>query len=185
MNILDFLCRHREFDQKLAQSRERLYRLAYSWCHQAALADDLVQDTCAKALKQRGKLRDEKVFDSWLFRILANTWYDHLRLKKDFVEFEDVYLEDGLTPEIANSRFETITEVRAAIALLPIGQRQVLSLVELEQFSYVEVAEVLQIPIGTVMSRLCRARRQLKQILLGAENEQATNVTPIRSLENV
>jgi len=180
MKIIDYLCRGHEFDKKLAASRERLYRVAYSWCHQPDVADDLVQETCAKALKRRSQLRDAAKFDGWLLRILANTWYDLLRLRKEQVEYDDVYMADEMSPEYIHSRYEAIVDMRKAIALLPIGQRQVLSLVELEQCSYSDVAEILEIPVGTVMSRLNRARKQLREILLQGQSSNTGNVTPLR-----
>lgn len=183
MSIIDYLCRGRDFDKKLSTSRERLYRLAYSWCHQPDVADDLVQDTCSKALNRRQSLRDDSAFDTWIFRILANTWYDYLKLQKEVVEYDDVYKPDDMTPEFIHSRYETIVDVRNAVGQLPLGQRQVLSLIELEQFSYSEVAEILDIPVGTVMSRLCRARKQLKELLLKTEHQSSATVTSLRSLK--
>lgn len=180
MSIIDYLCRGRDFDRKLSESRERLYRLAYSWCHKPDLADDLVQETCSKALNRRQSLREDSAFDTWIFRILANTWYDHLKLQKEVVEYDDVYVPDDTTPEYIHSRYQTIVDVRQAVSQLPLGQRQVLSLIELEQFSYSEVAEILDIPVGTVMSRLSRARKQLKELLLATEKFSA-KVTALRS----
>ena len=69
------------------------------------------------------------------------------------------------TPDTAHDRLETVNRVRAAVARLPVGQRQVVTLVDLEEFSYAEVAATLGIPIGTVMSRLCRARLALRDQL--------------------
>jgi RNA polymerase sigma-70 factor (ECF subfamily) len=66
-----------------------------------------------------------------------------------------------------------VARVRAAVARLPVGQRQVLTLVDLEEFSYAEVGEILGIPIGTVMSRLCRGRRALRDDLLRVESASA------------
>jgi RNA polymerase sigma-70 factor (ECF subfamily) len=70
------------------------------------------------------------------------------------------------TPEHINSRNQVVDKVRAAVALLPIGQRQVLTLVDLEEFSYNQVADILSIPVGTVMSRLCRGRQTLQHSLI-------------------
>lgn len=166
MNLFDALCKNREFEQALAKNRERLYRIAFAWSHSPDIADDLVQDACAKALRQRKQLRDMDSLGPWLFRILKNTWHDYLRCKKETLEYDETDHADEHTPESVNSRYETIQRVRQAMQCLPIGQREVLTLVDLERCSYAEVAEILEIPAGTVMSRLCRARRQLKEILL-------------------
>ena len=72
---------------EFAARRNKLYRIAYSWCHDPALADDLVQETIYKALKNASRLRDVKTMDSWLYRILYNCWQDYLRVKGRNVEF--------------------------------------------------------------------------------------------------
>lgn len=161
MNPLTYLCRNREFREKLEESRPRLYRVAFAWSHDHALSDDLVQDALAKALKHSGQLRNRDAFDSWLFGILANCWRDHFRARREMDDIDDHVIA---APDTTESRHEQqhITErVRTAVAGLPEGQRQVLTLVDLEGFTYAEVAQVLDIPIGTVMSRLCRARKTL------------------------
>ena len=173
MDVLNFFCRSREAKQQLEQRRLRLYRVAYSWCHDAALAEDLVQDTLTKAMQKCSQLRDPKAGDAWLFSILTNCYRDHFRRSKPTEPIENIELVEELTPELESSRQEVVDQVRLAIRQLPAGQRQVLTLVDLEGFSYVEVANILDIPIGTVMSRLCRARRALrKQILQGGFVEQ-------------
>jgi RNA polymerase sigma-70 factor (ECF subfamily) len=85
------------------------------------------------------------------------------------------------TPDISHDRNQVIHRVRSAIALLPMGQRQVISLVDLEGCSYIEVAQILDMPIGTVMSRLSRARKALKERLLEAEIEGNSNVRQLRT----
>lgn len=183
MKLFDALCKSREFEQALAKNRERLYRIAFAWSHSPDIADDLVQETCAKALRQRKQLRDVESLGPWLFRILKNTWHDYLRCKKETIEYDESTFSDEHTPESVNSRYETIQQVRRAMQCLPIGQREVLTLVDLERCSYAEVAEILEIPAGTVMSRLCRARRRLKEILLDqdASQESGADVVKLRS----
>ncbi len=166
MDLLDFFTRSREAQRALQQARTRLYRVAYAWCHNAALADDLVQETLSKALKHSTQLRDPKARDAWLFTILANCFRDHFRKTRDMDDIDDIEISHDTTPETESSRAEIVNMVRAAIARLPQGQRQVVTLVDLEGFSYVEVSQVLDVPIGTVMSRLCRARNAMKDMLL-------------------
>ena len=81
-------------------------------------------------------------------------------------DIDEIEISHETTPESESSRAEIVSMVRAAIARLPQGQRQVVTLVDLEGFSYVEVAQILDVPIGTIMSRLCRARNAMKDILL-------------------
>jgi RNA polymerase sigma-70 factor (ECF subfamily) len=168
MKILSLFSTNNKLQDQLNQIRPRLYRLAYSWSHNAALADDLAQETMIKALKNANQLRDPALINGWLFRILANCWRDHFRQYKemgDIEELEDFRYAHEITPENEHAQAQIVLLVRYAVAKLPLGQRQVLTLVDLEELPYIEVAAILDIPIGTVMSRLCRARQAMKVIL--------------------
>lgn len=148
--------------------RPVLYRIAYAWCHDAALADDLVQETLSRAWARRAQLREEAALKAWAVSIMHHCWLDHLRSRRDFDDVDELQdlLESGAeTPEACCNREQVIACVRAAVARLPLGQRQVLTLVDLEEFGYAEVAGILDIPVGTVMSRLSRARATLKNLL--------------------
>lgn len=168
MSLLGFIGRSRQFESKLGASRCRLWRLAHSWCHNRALADDLVQDALAKALDRHNQLRDPEALHAWLCSILANCWHDHLRAGKDTLDIDTVAESDLPSigcPEEDCLQSEVVRRVRAAVGKLPAGQREVVTLVDLEEFSYAAVAEILAIPIGTVMSRLSRARAALRTAL--------------------
>jgi RNA polymerase sigma-70 factor (ECF subfamily) len=172
-----------QFRRSVQASRQALYRLAYSWCHDAALADDLVQETLLRALDRAAQLRDPERLKSWLCSILANCLRDHyrrLRGHEDIDELDESVLELGETPEAARESLQLAERVRAEVARLPLGQRQVLTLVDLEEYSYAEVADILQVPIGTVMSRLCRARALLRQRLLDAAPQSADRLRIVR-----
>ena len=151
--------------KELEQRRELLYQLAYSWCHEPALADDLVQNTMVKALRNGKQLRDPGAAKAWLIRILSNCWYDYLRSKRNMTDIDELGGEYEPRTEDVNERQDIVDHVRQMIAELPEGQRQVITLVDLAGFSYAEIAEILDIPIGTVMSRICRARKALKVAL--------------------
>jgi len=186
MKILSLFCRTNDFQDQLDKIRPRLYRVAYSWSHNEALADDLVQETLIKALKNASQLRDPALLNSWLFSILANCLRDHYRQYKEMDDIED--LEDYRhahenTPENAHSQSQIVSRVRDAVAKLPLGQRQVLTLVDLEELSYIEVAAILSIPIGTVMSRLCRARVAMKTLLKELAPQQIATVGQIRRIK--
>ena len=179
MNLLHFISRTRQFEEKLAESRARLWRLAHSWCHNRAVSDDLVQETLAKALARHAQLRDPESLNSWLCSILANCWHDHLRGRKDTTDIDEVDecdLPESQSPQDGYLRNEVVRRVRQAVAQLPTGQREVVTLVDLEEFSYAEVAAILDIPMGTVMSRLSRARLALKEKL---RDRPAAAVHPI------
>lgn len=106
------------------------------------------------------------MLDAWLFRILSNCWKDHLRAQKDTVDIDDTDLVSKDSPEDQHHASQIVLRIRQAIAELPEKQRQVVTLVDLAELSYNEVSEALEIPIGTVMSRLCRARQTLRSGLL-------------------
>jgi RNA polymerase sigma-70 factor (ECF subfamily) len=165
--LLDFGGRRR-----LEAMRPRLYRLAYAWCHDASLADDLAQEALAKAMARQDQLREEAALEGWLFSILNNCWRDHLRNRRDFADIEDVdevVLSHDDSPEKLYASRQATRRVRRAIASLPMAQRQVVTLVDIEECSYAEVAAILAVPVGTVMSRLARARQALKATLLKEE----------------
>ena len=125
MKILSLFCRTNSFQDQLEQIRPRLYRLAYSWSHNAALADDLVQETLIKALKNASQLRDPALLHSWLFSILANCWRDHFRKHRemdDIEELEDYRYAHEITPEAEHSQSQIVSRVRVAVAKLPAGQ---------------------------------------------------------------
>lgn len=164
----------RELIQQIEASRARLYRMAYAWCHDSALADDLAQEALARGLTRIEQLRDSERVHGWLFSILHRCWIDHLRGRRDDLDesaLTDLAIDEP-GPDGAAERSQTVGRVRHAVAALPIGQRQVVTLVDLEELSYAEVADVLAIPIGTVMSRLCRARSALRQLLEPIEEQR-------------
>lgn len=186
MKILSLFCRANGLQDQLKNIRPRLYRLAYSWSHNAALSEDLVQETLIKALKNATQLRDPTLLNSWLFSILANCWRDHFRKHRemdDIEELEDYRYAHEITPEAEHSQSQIVLRVRSAVAMLPLGQRQVLTLVDLEELSYIEVAGILDIPIGTVMSRLCRARLAMKTLLKELAPQQSTQIGQIRRVK--
>lgn len=156
-------------DARLKKQRAKLLRVAYAWCHQPALADDLVQETLARAMEKCAQLRDVEQLEPWLFAILTNCWRDYLRRlrpQENLDELEESLFEPSNNPERTGEQEQIVDRVQKAVARLPIGQCEVLTLVDLEEFSYAEVSAILQIPIGTVMSRLCRARQSLKKDLM-------------------
>jgi RNA polymerase sigma-70 factor (ECF subfamily) len=158
--------------KELEKRRSLLYRIAYSWCHNASLADDLVQDAIVKALRNSSQLKNTDAVNGWLSRILANCWYDYLRQQKETVDLDNLPYEEFASEDDEHEKQDIIRRVRAMIAELPMGQRQVITLVDLAGFSYVEIAEILDIPIGTVMSRINRARNTLKKRLADYDPRQ-------------
>lgn len=166
MGLLDSINQKRLFRTILTNSRDRLYRMAYSWTHDPVLADDLVQQACYQALRKQRHLRDVDAVDAWLFRILANCLADHHRARREVLSGDELLIVERWTPEHATQEDQIARRVRRAVGDLPLAQRQAVTLVDLEGFSYAMVAQILDIPVGTVMSRLSRGRRALRGRLL-------------------
>jgi RNA polymerase sigma-70 factor (ECF subfamily) len=161
-----FFSQRREFKRLICNNRERLYRMAYAWTHDPYLADDLVQQAICKALSNQKQLKDMSAAQSWLFRILANCLADYHRVKREFVSDHNLIEVEQKTPEWLTGEQELVKSVRNGVGQLPLPQRQVVTLVDLEGFAYTMVSEILEIPVGTVMSRLCRGRKALRTILV-------------------
>ena len=173
MRLLSFFHSHRD----IAALRPRLYRLAYAWCHDAGLADDLVQDTLTRAILHRSQLQEEQALLGWMIAIMKNVWYDHLRRSRTHENIDDwaeVIYCPGEAPDDACGKGQLIDCLRWAVSRLPMGQRQVLTLIDLEEMSYAETARFLGIPVGTVMSRLARARSALKLSMASRQMKRAT-----------
>ena len=145
----------------------RLRRYALALCRVSDIADDLVQVACEKALSSQRQTLDVS-FDAWMFRILRNSWIDRLRRQRtrgeeiDIVEHSEIGAFDGTS--IPENRL-MLKQTMQAIGRLPAEQRELLLLVCVEELTYRDAAEVLDLPIGTVMSRLARARRKLAEDL--------------------
>jgi RNA polymerase sigma-70 factor, ECF subfamily len=141
----------------------RLHRFARSLCRSATMAEDLVQTTCVKALASADSWAQGTRFDAWAYQIMRNHWIDTVRKTKGEGPTES--LEAG--QQIAGSGEQQILAhvelgfLQRAIDDLPVEQREVLLLVCVDDLSYADAAAVTGVPVGTVMSRLARARRQL------------------------
>lgn len=168
--MLKHIVSQRKIRREIEALRPSLYRLAWSWCQNADLADDLVQETMLKGLKKSGQLRDPSQLKSWLCRILSNVYYDHFRAQKpnDSAEMDELAAEQADPEQMAHRR-DLVSRMQAGLRQLSDSHRQIVTLVDLMGLSYSEVAETLEIPAGTVMSRLNRARRQLRKHLMEKE----------------
>lgn len=152
----------------------RLRRFARALVRNDHAADDLVQSACERALRFADRFEPGTRFDAWMFKILRNLWLDTIRrARKDALRdheesVEAIAASDGVAELEAKL---TLASVRAAIEDLPDDQREIVFLVCVEDLSYRAVAEMLEIPIGTVMSRLARARLRLRHAA-GIETEE-------------
>ncbi len=185
MGAFGYITRLRQLGQHLTERRRRLYRLACLWCRNRALADDLVQETFLRALRHLGQLRDVSAMDAWMANILFDCWRDHLRRQRHHEDIATLAEHEELAYETEEQQSETLARVRAAIARLPEAQREVLILVDLAGCSYAEVTLMLDVPVGTVTSRISRAREALRHELaeLIAQQQEETTVVPLRRVK--
>jgi RNA polymerase sigma-70 factor (ECF subfamily) len=155
------------FSDQLIAVLPRLRRFARGLTGKAADADDLVQAACERALARAHQFEEGTRFDSWMFRIVQTIWIDQLRAREVRKEDGDV-AEERLGSDAPVRRIEArlaLAEIRQAVELLPADQRAVLMLVTVEGLTYKEAAAVAGVPVGTIMSRLARARVALQQLL--------------------
>ncbi len=144
----------------------RLRRYARALVGDRYAADDLVQDTLERAINKFHLWRPGSDLRAWLFAIMHNVHVNQLRSRAARPETP---LDDGdaLPQSVPETDRHEIRDMQTAIAALPSEQREVILLIALEQLSYSEVSKALDIPIGTVMSRLFRARERLRAQLAG------------------
>ena len=183
MEIIDRLFTAHCMRRKIADNRDRLYRVALAWCGDASIADDLVQETLMIALQRTGQLRDPNRLSAWMYTILSNCWKQHLRRMRPTVDIDEIDIFCENDAETGSSAQEIVEHVRHAILKLPAGQRQTITLVDLAGFSYAEVAEILNIPIGTVMSRLYTSRNSLQNFLSNFRTQQPVETTYLRRVK--
>jgi RNA polymerase sigma-70 factor, ECF subfamily len=153
-----------ELRTRMVELLPRLRRFAVALTGDLDQADDLVQETCMRALSRVEQWQPGTRLDSWMYRIAQNLWLDRMRAKKVRGEQVDVESAEAVAGpdgrEVVESRL-SLNAVSAAMAHLPDEQRMLIALVCIDGLSYKEAAEITDIPIGTVMSRLARARREL------------------------
>lgn len=161
-----------DFEKLALPLLDPLYNFARWLSGDADEARDLVQETFLKALKGFGGFQEGTNFRAWMFRILRNTFLTSrtgLERRNTAQEDEEGFEESVVThdtPEAALIRRADTELVQKAIAQVSPPFREVLLLADVEEMKYQEVAEALSIPIGTVMSRLARARKQVREYIL-------------------
>ncbi len=160
----------------------RLYGYAFSLAGNHHQAEDLVQECAVRALTAKNTPRDEPAYRAWLFRILRNAFLDQARRKKTAASVTD---DEKFAPETefwqGDERFITILTVKLEMAKLPRRQREIIALIDIVGLSYAETAQFLDVPIGTVMSRISRARR----ILLDAIGFSNIHELPVKKQKGI
>ncbi|MGT2477479.1 RNA polymerase sigma factor [Paraburkholderia terrae] len=129
-------------------------------------AEDLVQRACVRALERSHQLQPDTSPLSWMFSIVQSTWINELRARsvrsRSSMEWDDSFLETVVDPSAGTPEMSVLNgQIVAAIDRLPESQRLVMLLIAVEGFTYKEAAKMLDVPIGTIMSRLARARQAI------------------------
>lgn len=170
------------FERLVADHQDRLYRVAFRMTGNHEEAQDLLQDAVVEAYRAFAHFRRGTYFDKWLYRIMSHTFIDHYRRQRR-VRFESLdepvvgpagcadglgqreIADPGADPALRIDREVFDEPIQAALDGLPADFRLVLVLADIEEFSYEEIADMLRCPIGTVRSRLHRARAHVKKSL--------------------
>ncbi|NQV45287.1 MAG: RNA polymerase sigma factor [Rhodospirillales bacterium] len=167
---------------RLDQYLQRLYGYAYSLCRNPDDARDLVQDCAIKALGAKTSPTDTPAYQAWLFRILKNTYLDLLRHRRVVETWEvdgAIFIKHDMEFSGSEDRLINTLTVKLGMETLPAAHRDILGLVDIAGLSYGEVALVLEIPTGTVMSRISRARLALLKVI------EEGNVRPLPRAKSV
>jgi RNA polymerase sigma-70 factor (ECF subfamily) len=169
------------FEAEVVARLPQLRRYARTLTGDAAWADDLVHDTVERALMRNKAFRAGTNLRAWLFTILRNLYIDQLRARRE------IAVDDESAPwrflEAPRTEVDglLLRDVQRALYQLPLEQREVLLLVGVEEMTYQEASTVLAVPTGTIMSRLSRAREQMRMLLSG---ERVPKVPPLKVVRN-
>ena len=147
--------KEQKVEQVLLENYNRYYRLAYSYVHKEADAEDIVQNAAYKAILNRDKLKQEAYASTWVYRIVLNEIYRVLA-QKPTVSIDDAYVEQGKEDSYEN------LDLWRALELLDKEDKAVIELRYFEDMKFSDIAEVLQENVNTIKSRLYRALKKLK-----------------------
>ena len=145
----------------LGQVQRRLFGYACALCSDIPSAEDLYQDTVLRAMTAASTPVDFLSYRVWLFKIMRNLWIDRLRADARLPEFDDGAEIEDLPTAQSDDQVVNALAVRQAFSKLSKAQRDILALVDICGFSYADAAELLDVPQGTIMSRVSRARAAL------------------------
>lgn len=172
------------FSTAALEHLDALYGFAMTLTRNQTEAEDLVQETYLRAVRAFGRLMPDSNLKSWLFAIMRNAWLNQLRHTRSGPRFVELDAEEddrvqwldqvANDPHVVYVRKLEREEIRAAIESLPRQHREIVVLRDLEGFSYQQIASILGCPAGTVMSRLGRARENLRRSLAEWRTVSAT-----------
>ena len=162
--------------EELVEHLPAMRAFAISLTRNAAIADDMVQDTVVKAWTNIDKFQAGTNMRAWLFTILRNTYYSNRRKSKREVADVDGVITENIAEKPAHDGHMQMTDFRRALDQLSDEQREALLLVGASGFSYEEAAEMCGVAVGTIKSRINRARSQLAE-LMGHDDEDSLEIT--------
>ena len=176
---------HTQLAIDFSEYLDGLYSYAVVLSRNRAEAEDLLQETCLRALRAMERLRPDSNIKSWLFTILRNIWLNQLRQSRTAGEAVELDLDENGANQAVDTTKDPYAayassiereQIRSAIQQLPLEFREVILLREYEELSYEEIATLLSCPVGTVMSRLARARSKLRDLFLVSSSQRKTAV---------
>ncbi len=178
------------FETLILQFEKPVYNLVFQMMGNEQDALDVTQEVFIKLYRSIGKFRFKSKFSTWVYRVAVNTCIDELRkLKKyekklDYIDqayeseeksYKKQYVDKGKTPEEVAIQNENVTEIRYSINQLKEDYRTIIILRDIKNFSYEEIAKILDCTLGTVKSRLSRARQQLKKEIVKKREQSQTS----------
>jgi RNA polymerase sigma-70 factor (ECF subfamily) len=164
------------FEADLVAWLPQLRRYARALTGDQAWADDLVQDTAERALTRSSLYRDQRNLRAWLLTILRHLFIDQLRARHDIAVDDESAPWRQMPAPAGEVDGLVLRDVQRALYCLPVEQREIVLLVCVEELSYQETASVLNVPIGTVMSRLSRAREHLRTLMAEGPNRKPSSL---------
>ena len=173
-----------EIRSRMVAVLPRLRRFAYALTGNTELGDDLVQETCLRALSRVERWQPGSRLDSWMYRIAQNLWLDQMRANKvrgEVVDIDAMEVLPGFDGREVTENQLTLEAVDAALQKLPAEQKAVIALVCIEGVSYKEAADITGVPMGTIMSRLARGRQALHAILNEPARARGARVAAVKT----
>lgn len=166
-----------EFENYIQRYNADLTRLCISLCGNISDAEDLLQDTWLKALRHYNKYDKNKPFDKWLYSICVNTYKNSIssafvKRQKQFKNDEEKQLFFTSIPEVNDNNIDNYIELHNAISSLSKKNRIVIVLYYFKDFSVKEISQIINIPVGTVKSRLASAREEIKRRLIYEQKDK-------------
>lgn len=155
------------FTKLIDEYGQQVYNIALFTVQDEMYAEDITQEVFIKIYRKIGDYRGDAKLSTWIYRITKNTCFNHLKREKKYREMDEIstHFSDYTTPETEFLQNEKYIQVRNAVGTLPEDQRMAISLYYFHNRSYIEIADIMNIPLNTLKSHIHRAKQTLKNIL--------------------